>query len=378
MTLSLRDTLSRSVRPVEPIEPGLVRMYTCGPTVYRYAHVGNLRSYLLADLIRRTLLYHGLERLPRQEHHRRGPPARRAVRPRRGPDAGPGRARAQDAGRDRRRVRGRVPRRRGARQHPARERLPAGDRARRRDGRPRRAARGRRPCLRLRGGQPLLLGRVVPRLRPAVGQHARRAARRASRGDRAGQAGLGRLRALEGRRRGPPAQMADAALGRGLPGLASRMLGDGHALPRGPLRHPHRRHRQRLPASRGRDRPVGAVRRRRPGEPLGPRRVPADVGQEDGEVGRQLPARHRAARSRHRPAGLPLPRADLPLRPQARLLRRVDRRCRGGADLAAGASARARRAARRRAVAAAGPAPGRGGRRPADRHRRWGSRPRRR
>jgi cysteinyl-tRNA synthetase len=36
-------------------------MYTCGPTVYRYAHVGNLRSYLLADLIRRTLLYHGIE-----------------------------------------------------------------------------------------------------------------------------------------------------------------------------------------------------------------------------------------------------------------------------------------------------------------------------
>ena len=36
-------------------------MYTCGPTVYRYAHVGNLRSYLLADLIRRALLYHGLE-----------------------------------------------------------------------------------------------------------------------------------------------------------------------------------------------------------------------------------------------------------------------------------------------------------------------------
>ncbi len=60
MTLRLRDTLSRSVRPVEPIEPDRVRMYTCGPTVYRYAHVGNLRSYLLADLIRRVLLYHGL------------------------------------------------------------------------------------------------------------------------------------------------------------------------------------------------------------------------------------------------------------------------------------------------------------------------------
>ena len=55
MTLRLRDTLTRSVQPVEPLQADRVRMYTCGPTVYRYAHVGNLRSYLLADLIRRTL-----------------------------------------------------------------------------------------------------------------------------------------------------------------------------------------------------------------------------------------------------------------------------------------------------------------------------------
>ncbi len=47
--------------PVEPLAPGRVRMYSCGPTVYRYAHVGNLRTFLLADLIRRALLYHGLE-----------------------------------------------------------------------------------------------------------------------------------------------------------------------------------------------------------------------------------------------------------------------------------------------------------------------------
>jgi cysteinyl-tRNA synthetase len=59
--LRLRDTLTRQVRPVEPLEPGRIRMYTCGPTVYRYAHVGNLRSFLLADLIRRVALYHGLE-----------------------------------------------------------------------------------------------------------------------------------------------------------------------------------------------------------------------------------------------------------------------------------------------------------------------------
>ena len=61
MTLRLRNTLSRTIEAVEPLEAGRIRMYTCGPTVYRYAHVGNLRSNLLADLIRRVLLYHGLE-----------------------------------------------------------------------------------------------------------------------------------------------------------------------------------------------------------------------------------------------------------------------------------------------------------------------------
>ena len=59
MSLRLRNTLTRRVDPVEPLVDGRIGMYTCGPTVYRYAHVGNLRSNLLADLIRRTLLYHG-------------------------------------------------------------------------------------------------------------------------------------------------------------------------------------------------------------------------------------------------------------------------------------------------------------------------------
>jgi cysteinyl-tRNA synthetase len=61
MTLRLRDTLSRRIEVVLPLEPGRVRMYSCGPTVYRYAHVGNLRTFLLADLVRRVLLYHGLD-----------------------------------------------------------------------------------------------------------------------------------------------------------------------------------------------------------------------------------------------------------------------------------------------------------------------------
>lgn len=53
--LSLFNTLTRRVEPVIPREPGIVRMYSCGPTVYRYVHIGNLRTYLMADWIRRAL-----------------------------------------------------------------------------------------------------------------------------------------------------------------------------------------------------------------------------------------------------------------------------------------------------------------------------------
>ncbi|MEV7013859.1 cysteine--tRNA ligase [Streptosporangium sp. NPDC051022] len=52
--LRLYDTRRRQVEPVVPQGARSMRMYTCGPTVYRHAHVGNLRSYLLADLIRRV------------------------------------------------------------------------------------------------------------------------------------------------------------------------------------------------------------------------------------------------------------------------------------------------------------------------------------
>ena len=53
--LRLYNTLTKRVEQVQPIDPGIVKMYTCGPTVYRDAHIGNLRSYLMADWIRRAL-----------------------------------------------------------------------------------------------------------------------------------------------------------------------------------------------------------------------------------------------------------------------------------------------------------------------------------
>ena len=55
MQLRIYDTLQRRVVPFTTERPGEVRMYTCGPTVYRPVHLGNLRSYLLADWLRRAL-----------------------------------------------------------------------------------------------------------------------------------------------------------------------------------------------------------------------------------------------------------------------------------------------------------------------------------
>jgi cysteinyl-tRNA synthetase len=57
----LHDSLTRSTRPLEPLEPGRVGIYTCGSTVYKYAHIGNLRTYLFGDLLHRTLEYLGYE-----------------------------------------------------------------------------------------------------------------------------------------------------------------------------------------------------------------------------------------------------------------------------------------------------------------------------
>jgi cysteinyl-tRNA synthetase len=59
--LAVTNTLTRAKEPVRPHTPGRVAMYSCGPTVYRYAHVGNLRTFLLADLVRRALEVGGVE-----------------------------------------------------------------------------------------------------------------------------------------------------------------------------------------------------------------------------------------------------------------------------------------------------------------------------
>ena len=57
--LVLFNTLSRSKEEFVPSDPSLVRMYCCGPTVYNYAHIGNLRTYIFEDLLHRVLQFHG-------------------------------------------------------------------------------------------------------------------------------------------------------------------------------------------------------------------------------------------------------------------------------------------------------------------------------
>jgi cysteinyl-tRNA synthetase len=57
----LYNSLSRRVEDVVPVDGKTVKMYSCGPTVYRYIHIGNMRSFMLGDLIRRVLRFEGRE-----------------------------------------------------------------------------------------------------------------------------------------------------------------------------------------------------------------------------------------------------------------------------------------------------------------------------
>lgn len=59
MILRLYDTYTRSVREFQPLHAPEVGLYTCGPTVYDYAHIGNLRTYVFEDVLRRVLEFNG-------------------------------------------------------------------------------------------------------------------------------------------------------------------------------------------------------------------------------------------------------------------------------------------------------------------------------
>ena len=310
MTLRLRNTLTRPVEPVEPLEPGP------GPDVHlrpdrlplrprrQPAQLPAGRPHPARPAVPRP------RRPPRQEHHRRRPPARRAVRPRRGPDA-----RRRPASRTRRPAE--IADAYEAAFHAdeaAVNILPAHVFPRATEHIPEmlelaEALEDAGHAYALRRRQRLLRGRVVRRLRPAVGQHARRPAGRPPRRGRARQARPGRLRAVEGGRRGPArssgrpragarASRAGTSSARRWPCATS---GDRFDIHTGGIDNVFPHHEDEIAQSAP---IVGGP----PATLLGPRRAPADGGPEDGQVGRQLPAGHRAGRARHRSARVPLPR----------------------------------------------------------------------
>jgi len=57
--IKLYNSLSKKKEEFKPLKEGFVSMYNCGPTVYNYAHIGNLRAYIFADILRKTLEYSG-------------------------------------------------------------------------------------------------------------------------------------------------------------------------------------------------------------------------------------------------------------------------------------------------------------------------------
>ncbi len=61
MSLRLHNTLTRRIEPFVPVHPGRASLYTCGPTIYNYAHIGNFRTFLFEDLLRRWLEASGYE-----------------------------------------------------------------------------------------------------------------------------------------------------------------------------------------------------------------------------------------------------------------------------------------------------------------------------
>src|SRR3989344_1813193 len=61
MPLKIYNTLTRKKEVFKPIKKGKVGMYVCGPTVYWYQHIGNLRSYIFPDILKKVLLYNGFQ-----------------------------------------------------------------------------------------------------------------------------------------------------------------------------------------------------------------------------------------------------------------------------------------------------------------------------
>ena len=59
--MRIYNTLTKTIEEIKPHEEGIIRLYTCGPTVYNYAHIGNLRTYIFEDILEKSLRYLGYD-----------------------------------------------------------------------------------------------------------------------------------------------------------------------------------------------------------------------------------------------------------------------------------------------------------------------------
>ena len=269
--MRLYNTLTREVDEVVPVEAGHVTMYTCGPTVYRYVHLGNLRTFMLADLIRRALEFEGLQVTQIMNitdvGHMIDESSGEAVDKMLLAVEDEGLAPLQIAEKyaaaafDDARDLGIRP----ADAYPkATEHIPEMIELTQ-------TLIDKGHAYVVDNGQRVLRRAPLPRLRPSLRQHP-------------GQPPVGPSRPRDRPRKRHPADFAlwksagegrvmkwDSPVGRGLPRLAHRVLRDVDEVSRRSLRHPHRRVRPSLPAPRGRDRAVRGGRRTPGRLDLGPR-----------------------------------------------------------------------------------------------------------
>ena len=287
--LFLHNSQTRKRELFAPADPGHVRMYVCGPTVYDLPHLGNVRSTVVFDVVARLLRALYPPRHLRPKHYRRG---RQDLRTRR--------RRRRDHRRADRPHHSRLPRRHGGHRQRTTRRRAARHRPRAGNDRRHRETDRRRPRLRrgrpraVRGGQLRAVRRTV---RPQPG----RPDRRRPRGRGPLQARPRRLRAVEAQHAGP-ARLGQP-VGPRAPGLAHRVQCHGLALPRRGVRHPRRRHRPAVPAPRERTRAKPVRLSRCAFRPrVAAQRHAAGGRREDVEKPRQLrhPARRAGPRARPR------------------------------------------------------------------------------
>ena len=61
MEMKVFNSLTRREEPLAPLADNTVRFYTCGPTVYNFAHIGNFRAYTFEDILRRVIQFNGMK-----------------------------------------------------------------------------------------------------------------------------------------------------------------------------------------------------------------------------------------------------------------------------------------------------------------------------